>query len=70
VAQTQVVEGFGARDLATGFQRWWRDFIAQLDGTPRRPRRVPVKSDMETASRVARGIKDATPPAVRGDRPG
>jgi uncharacterized RDD family membrane protein YckC len=41
IAQTQVVEGFGARDLAAGFQRWWRDFIAQLDGTPQRPRRVP-----------------------------
>jgi uncharacterized RDD family membrane protein YckC len=40
VAQTQVVEGFGARDVAAGFQRWWRDFIGQLDGTPRRRRRA------------------------------
>jgi uncharacterized RDD family membrane protein YckC len=46
VAQTQVVDGFGARDLAAEFQRWWRDFISQLDGTPRRPRRVPIESDL------------------------
>jgi RDD family len=43
LAQTQVVEGFGARDLAAEFLHWWRDFISNLDGTPRKPRRIPVK---------------------------
>jgi uncharacterized RDD family membrane protein YckC len=71
LAQTQVVEGFGARDLAAAFQRWWREFIAQLEGTPRRPRRVPVKSDLgqrftdldgqSRSQRVAGRIKDANP---------
>jgi uncharacterized RDD family membrane protein YckC len=42
-AQTQVVAGFGIKDFVTAVQEWWRDFIAQLDGTPRRRRRVPVK---------------------------
>jgi len=36
-------EGFavalGARDLASAFQRWWRDFLDQLERTPRRSRR-------------------------------
>jgi uncharacterized RDD family membrane protein YckC len=44
-AQTQVVEGFGARDVVAAVQRWWRDFIGQLDGNPRRPRRAPVRSE-------------------------
>jgi len=39
LAQTQVVEGLGARDLASTFQRWWRDFLDQLERTPRRSRR-------------------------------
>lgn len=43
LAQTQVVEGFGVRDLAAEFLHWWRDFIANLDGTPRKPRRIPVR---------------------------
>ena len=45
LAQTQVVEGLGARDLASAFQRWWRDFLDQLEPTPRRPRRLPVKTE-------------------------
>ena len=45
LAQTQVVEGLGARDLASAFQRWWRDFLDQLEPTPRRPRRLPVKAE-------------------------
>lgn len=40
--QTQVVEGFGARDFVAAVQRWWRDFIGQLEGSPRKPRRAPV----------------------------
>jgi hypothetical protein len=39
LAQTQVVEGLGARDLASAFERWWRDFLDQLERTPRRSRR-------------------------------
>ena len=38
LAQTQVVEGLGARDLAKAFQAWWREFVTQLD-RPRRGRR-------------------------------
>ena len=46
LAQTQVVEGFGARDFASEFLHWWRDFIGNLDGTPRKPRRIPVRREM------------------------
>jgi uncharacterized RDD family membrane protein YckC len=42
-AQTQVVEGFGAKDFVAAIQHWWRDFIAQLDGNPRKPGRAPVR---------------------------
>jgi hypothetical protein len=42
-AQTQVVEGFGARDFVAALQAWWRDFIGQLDANPRKPRRAPVR---------------------------
>lgn len=45
LAQTQVVEGLGARDLASDFMEWWRDFIGNLDGTPRKRRRVPVRRE-------------------------
>lgn len=44
LAWTQVVEGFGARDVVRDVQAWWLDFIAHLDGNPRernRPVRVP-----------------------------
>ena len=44
LALTQVVEGFGAKDVVTAVQQWWLDFIANLDGEARRRRRVPVKS--------------------------
>lgn len=43
LAQTQVVEGFGARDLAAAFQQWWLDFIGQLEGQPGRRRRAPER---------------------------
>jgi hypothetical protein len=45
LAQTQVVEGFGARDLAADFLHWWRDFIGNLDGVPQRRRKVPVRRE-------------------------
>jgi uncharacterized RDD family membrane protein YckC len=52
-AHTQVVEGFGVKDLVAAIQHWWRDVIAQLDGNPRKPRRAPVRS------RKCLPIKDA-----------
>lgn len=45
LAHTQVVEGLGVRDFAAAFQRWWQDFVARLERTPGRPRRLPVKVD-------------------------
>jgi uncharacterized RDD family membrane protein YckC len=45
LAQTQVVEGFGVRDLAADFVCWWSDFIGNLDGTPRKPRRTPARRE-------------------------
>ena len=41
-ALTQVVEGFGARDVVTAVQEWWLDFIGRLDRNSRKPRRAPV----------------------------
>ena len=43
-AWTQVVEGFGAKDVVGAFQSWWLDFINNLEGNPRerrRPARAP-----------------------------
>lgn len=39
MAQTQVVEGLGAKDLVTLVDDWWRDFLSQLRP---RPRHVPA----------------------------
>jgi uncharacterized RDD family membrane protein YckC len=44
LAATQVVEGFGAKDVVAVVQAWWLDFIAHLDGDPRRRRRAPVRA--------------------------
>jgi len=43
LAQTQVVEGFGARDLAAALHQWWLNFLAQLEGEPGRRRRAPER---------------------------
>jgi hypothetical protein len=43
IAQTQVVQGYGAKELVFSIQNWWRDFLAHLDGRSREPRKVPVK---------------------------
>jgi uncharacterized RDD family membrane protein YckC len=48
LALTQVVEGFGAKDVVSSAQEWWLDFLSQLDGTPRRRRRVPAKQVIES----------------------
>ena len=45
LAQTQVVEGLGARELAADFLAWWRDVVGNLDGNPRRRRRVPARRE-------------------------
>jgi len=46
-AQTQVVEGFGAKDLVTGVQQWLFDLmeqlVEQLGDRVRKPGRVPVR---------------------------
>jgi hypothetical protein len=36
VAQTQVVEGVGAKDMAAAFQRWWRSVASGLSPGVRR----------------------------------
>jgi uncharacterized RDD family membrane protein YckC len=43
LAWTQVVEGFGAREVVTAVQAWWLDFVANLEGDPRKRRGNPVK---------------------------
>ena len=43
LAWTQVVDGYGARDVVTALQAWWLDFIENLEGHPRRRRRAPVR---------------------------
>jgi hypothetical protein len=40
-ALTQVVEGFGAKDVVAAVQEWWLDFIGRLDRNSRKPRRAP-----------------------------
>jgi RDD family len=39
LAQTQVIEGLGAKDLATSFQEWWMNVVGGLERDPRRRRR-------------------------------
>ena len=43
LAQTQVIEGLGARDLAKSFQSWWLGLFGNLERHARRPRRVPAE---------------------------
>ena len=44
LAQTQVVEGFGAKDLVEALQRWWRSSFPEM-GRAGRPGRGPVVVD-------------------------
>ena len=46
VAQTQVVEGLGARDVAAAFQHWWRSFLGGLTPVLRRPGREPAEVEL------------------------
>lgn len=41
-ASTQVVEGFGAKDVAPALQQWWADFVGRLERQPGRRRRAGV----------------------------
>lgn len=43
LAQTQVIEGLGAKDLATSFQEWWTNVFGNLERDPRRRRRQPAE---------------------------
>jgi hypothetical protein len=43
LAQTQVIEGLGAKDLATSFQEWWSSVFGELERDPRRRRRQPAE---------------------------
>src|SRR5262245_30265974 len=43
IAQTQVIEGLGAKDLARTFQRWWMGVFGNLERHARRPRRQPAE---------------------------
>ena len=45
LAQTQVVEGFGAKDLATSAYDWWRNFMERLEKDPTRRRRRAEEMD-------------------------
>jgi hypothetical protein len=42
-ALTQVVEGYGARDLIRDVMQYLVDFIEDTDRRPERPEKVPVK---------------------------
>jgi hypothetical protein len=44
LAHTQVVEGFGARDVVKDLQQWWLSFLAQLPGAAGRPGRRPERA--------------------------
>jgi hypothetical protein len=43
LAHTQVIEGLGAKDLATSFQEWWMSVFGELERAPRRRRRQPAE---------------------------
>ena len=43
VAQTQVIEGLGAREMAAFFTQWWRSFVGELRPVLRRPGSEPVE---------------------------
>ena len=45
LAQTQVVEGLGARDLVQAFADWFLGFGTDLRGAGGRRRRAPVRAD-------------------------
>ena len=50
LAHTQVIEGFGARDLATSLVDWWRRFVPELSRAGR-PKRGAVIVDRTRSER-------------------
>ena len=45
LAQTQVVEGLGAKDLVKSFQDWLMDLVAEFDREVGKPGRAPDRID-------------------------
>jgi uncharacterized RDD family membrane protein YckC len=43
LAQTQVIEGLGAKDLARLFERWWLSVFGNLEREARKRRRQPAE---------------------------
>jgi uncharacterized RDD family membrane protein YckC len=43
MAQTQVVEGFGVRDVAPALERWWQSVFGEIHDGVRPPVRLPQK---------------------------
>jgi hypothetical protein len=49
LAQTQVVEGIGAKDLVTAAYEWWQRFVARLERDPTRRRRRAEEIEQRSA---------------------
>ena len=52
-ALTQVVDGFGARDIVAAVQEWWLHFMSDLEPNSRKPRRAPVRVPRSMSKRCA-----------------
>jgi len=52
LAHTQVVEGFGAREVVKAVQKWWVSFLAELPRAAGRPDRArPVRVGRQSRAR-------------------
>ena len=69
LAQTQVIEGLGVRDLAAAFQRWWRSFFSELNPIVRKPGREPVDVKRYRSPSSAAEQMEATRRLVVGAAP-
>lgn len=52
LAQTQVVEGAGLRDVVRSAQHWWSAFLADLSHSSGRPGALPDKTPVRSPRRV------------------
>ena len=52
LAQTQVVEGLGVKDLAAEFIRWWRGLFGEIEGSPERRRRIRVTAQCAISNSI------------------
>jgi len=59
LAQTQVVEGLGVKDLAAACIRWWRGLIGEMDGSPERRRRIQGTSRACAGAYTLTALPDA-----------